>query len=224
MLYPTTNQIPSTTGYILYRNIEFKKLGTTVNLFPQPLDDEGFQARGQGKFVSKHTYTYSYDYSQNLPWTWHGSDLAVDPKEVYTFRFEAYVSQHADFPVTGRTIIAKGEYGFPIDFFYDFEKKGSWQQFEYTGKPTASIVRLLLYPTTVSSPANNGYILYRNVEFKKQGAKEWNPYMDVSSGLTYQYDTRGRVTEIYRKNSPIPITKFKHDSNGNLINKLMIYE
>ncbi|NEN82757.1 hypothetical protein, partial [Paenibacillus elgii] len=159
--------------------------------------------------------------AQNLPWTWHGFDIPVDPNAIYTWSFDAYISSDANIAQTGTTAIAQGEGAFTVPIYYDNANKGKWQHFEHTGKPTSSIARLLLYPTMANSPGTTGFVLYRNVEFKVKGI-EWNEYVDISAGLNYKYDTNGRLLEIQKNNSKVPITKIKYDSNGNMVGKEVI--
>lgn len=221
LLYPTFGDLPATTGYILYKNVDFRKTDTVSNLFPQPTTNEGFTTRGGGVLTSKTYNTYSYDYAQNLPWTWHGFDIPVDSNAIYTWSFDAYISSDANIAQTGTTAIAQGEGGFTVPIYYDNGNKGKWQHFEHTGKPTSSIARLLLYPTMANSPATTGFVLYRNVEFKIKGI-EWNEYIDISTGLNYKYDPNGRLLEMQKNNSKVPITKIKYDSNGNMVGKEVI--
>lgn len=223
LLYPTAAELPATKGYILYKNIDFRKVNTAYNLFPQPITNEGFNARGNGVFASKIYNTYSYDYEQNLPWTWHGFDIAVDPNTTYTWSFDAFISPEANILQTGTTFIANGERGFPASAFYENTKKGTWQHFEFTGKPASSIARVLLYPSTSSIPATTGYVLYRNVEFNKEG-EEWNQFIDISSGLQFKYDKDGRLLEVKTNNNKVPIIKYKYDANGNIIGREVILQ
>jgi hypothetical protein len=223
LLYPTLTELPATRGYILYKNIDFRKVGTAYNLFPQPTTNEGFNVRENGVFTSKIYNTYSYDYAQNLPWTWHGFDIAVDPNTTYTWSFDAFISPEANIPRTGTTPIAQGEKGFPASVVYDNTKKGTWQHFEFTGKPVSNIARLLLYPSNFSTPATTGYILYRNVELKKEG-EEWNRFVDISSGLKFKYDENGRLVEVKTNNSKVPIIRCKYDANGNIIGREVILQ
>ncbi|OGX68333.1 MAG: hypothetical protein A2189_01055 [Paenibacillus sp. RIFOXYA1_FULL_44_5] len=221
LLYPTTSVIPATTGFILYKNVTFTKSDSVLNLYPQPITNNEFTARGNGIFTAQAYYTYSYDYAQNVGWSYHGFDIPVDQNMTYTFSFDAYISPEANIPATGTTYIGSGEQGFTAAFSYDNTHKGTWQHFEYTGNPISSIARLLLYPTTGTIPATTGYILYRNVEFKIAN-KEWSKYIDLHNGLTNIYDINGRVIYTQRNNSNIPIIKFRYDNNGNLIAKEVI--
>lgn len=164
----------STKGQIIYRNVSFRMPGSSKNLFLQPMSNEGFIINGGGQmnvctdYISENG-TYRYNYTQNMPWTYHGFDLYVDKTSSYTFSFDAFISS-SDIPSTGTTMIAGLENGFGQYLSYRNDRKGYWQHFEYTGVPTSNVVRLLLYPSGSTSPATSGYVLYRNVEFKKAGS------------------------------------------------------
>ena len=203
VLYPTTGTIPATTGFVLYKNVEFK----TDNIYPQPKDDASFQAKANGFINVEESYIYRYDYSQNQPWTYHGFDIPVDINQFYTYSFDAYISPDANLRNTG-TFIANEEKGISYSFTYDNTKKGTWQHFEYTAKPNSDVVRLSLYPSTSEIPANTGYILYKNVEFKAK---------NTSSIYTYEYDKNNRLLVVYINNQ-IKI-KYYYDKNGNQIKK-----
>lgn len=202
-LYPSTSEIPATTGYILYRNVEFNG----HNLYSQPNDNDGFAVKGNGIMNVQTNYIYRYSYLQNLPWTYHGFDISVDPDRYYTFSFDAYISPSANISDVGTTMISNEENGVWYTFCYDNSKKGTWQHFEYTAKPSSTIVRPLLYPTTSNVPALTGYILYRNVEFK-----------DAASAniFTYEYDPfNNKLIAVYKNGQKV--YEFIYDNNGNLI-------
>ena len=162
-------------------------------------------------------YTFKYDYSQNVTWTWHGFDIPVDTNSNYTFSFDAFISDDANIAVTGSTFIADGEAGFNTGFYYDNTKKGTWQHFEMTQKPASSIARMLLYPTTSSIPATAGYILYKNVQFKKVGSiLNLFPQPSDNSGFTMRGN--GVVNSIVSGVSQ-EVTRYGYDRNGNQIYK-----
>lgn len=165
----------STKGQIIYRNVSFRMPGSSKNLFLQPMSNEGFIINGGGQmnvctdYISENG-TYRYNYTQNMPWTYHGFDVYVDKTSSYTFSFDAFISSDANMSSTGTSLVAALEYGINKQITYRNDRKGYWQHFEYTGVPSSNMVRLLLYPSTDTSPATSGYVLYRNVEFKKAGS------------------------------------------------------
>ena len=147
----------------------------------------------------------------------------MDPKETYTYSLDAYIAPETDIPPTGKTFIANGEKGFYTTFEYDNSMRGTLQHFEFTGKPTSNVARLLLYPSNEVILANMGYVLYRNVEFMKKGV-EWNQYINFSRGIINKYDETGRLIEVYKKISQIPVMKYQYDTNGNLLKKITILQ
>lgn len=223
LLYPTMGDLPATQGYLMFKNVEFKKAGSVYNLYPQPVSNEGFDFRSHGVFNSKMFRTYSYDFEQSLTGTWHGFDIEVDPTQMYTWSFDAYISPDANIAGTGNKFIAQGENGFPVSFYYDSSRKGTWQRFEYTAKPVSSNLRLLLYPTASGgeSLVTSGFILYKNVQLKLTGL-EWNEYIDIGSGLQYTYGPEGRSEKVEIVDRSAPLVKYEYDSNGNLIRKQII--
>lgn len=71
LMYPTTSQIPATTGYIIFKNVQFREVNSCDNLFTQPIDNNGFSVRGNGIFEcafnkDDNTIYYTYDSSDNL--------------------------------------------------------------------------------------------------------------------------------------------------------------
>ncbi len=197
LLYPTTSNSIVTKGYVLYKNIEFKRIKDDINLFPQAKENNDFKVKGNGIFEVIPYSMYKYDYSQNKTWTYHGFDIPVDMNGYYTFSFDAYISPDADVPDVGNTFIANGEKGFSGAYYYDNTKKGTWQHFEVTKRPTLSVVRLLMYPSTLNIPAINGYIKYRNIEFKKT-ANINNLFPQPLDNKGFKVKSRGEFDREYK--------------------------
>jgi hypothetical protein len=222
LLYPTNGTAPANIGYILYKNVEFKKVGSISNLFPQPTTNEGFTTRGNGVMSGRVSYTYSYDYSQNMAYSLHGFDIPVDTSATYTYSLDAYISEDSNVPGSGTTIVASGEQGFPVIFSYDNTEKGTWQHFEFTGNPRSNIARLLLYPSGETSPATSGFVLFRDVEFKVSG-KEWTDSISFDEGLVNYFDKNGRLVKVFKRGSKVPSINLIYDTNGNVVSKRGIY-
>ncbi len=177
LIYPSASQTPATTGYIMYKNVQFKEASSSNNLFGQPSDNNGFGMKGNGVIEcslsndnSSIYNTYKYDFSQNTTWTYHGFSIPVSTGKSYTYSFDAYISPDANIAETGTTFIADEEQGLANYFYYDNTKKGSWQHFEYTQAATSANSLALMYPSTGQTPATTGYIMYKNVQFKEVGS------------------------------------------------------
>ena len=217
MMYPTTSQIPATTGYIMYKNFQFKEAGTNTNLFGQPLDTNEFNLKGNGVFEcsrNEQCNTFKYDYSQKAQSTYHGLDIALDAEKSYTYSFDAYISSDSDIANTGTTFIADGEQGFGCAFNYDNTKKGTWQHFETTQKPTSGTAWILLYPSTSQLPATKGCIMYKNVQFKEVGSNInlfWQPLSNDEFSLkgngVFEPSCNNDSDKIY----------YTYDSNNDLV-------
>ena len=101
---------------------------------------------------------------------YRGKDIAVDTQRTYTLSGWMYVSEN--YNSTSAPAI-RGEQGFGRVLEYDMNKKGQWQFFSHTMKPSSGTARILLYPRRTNSSADiatTGYILYKNVQFTQTGA------------------------------------------------------
>ncbi len=171
--------------------------------------------------------------------TYHGFDIPVDINSDYIYSFDAYISEDANIASTGTTFISSGEKGFSKTFYYDNTKKGTWQHFEVTKRPSTSTARILLYPTGTSTPST-GYIIYKNVNFNKVGTTvnlftqpvdnsgftvRGNGIItkDIAKTYNYRYDGLNRLTST---NEDISLgysynadgLRISKTANGNTIN------
>ena len=119
--------------------------------------------------ISHEEVVCRYEPSSSTAGVYRGKDITVDTQRTYTLSGWMYVSENYNSTVAPAI---KGEQGFSKTMNYDMNKKGQWQFFSHTMKPSSEKARILLYPRTSSSVANatTGYILYKNVQFTQTGA------------------------------------------------------
>lgn len=119
--------------------------------------------------MSDEEVVCKYKPSSSTGLAYRGKDIAVDTQRTYTLSGWMYVSEN--YNSTSAPAI-RGEQGFGKLMTYDMNKKGQWQFFSHTMKPSSETARILLYPRTSSSVDNatTGYVLYKNVQFTQTGA------------------------------------------------------
>ena len=144
-----------------------------VNLFAfNNISELNVQGNGTTLTTTKLTneeVVCKYIPSSSTGLVYRGKDIAVDTQRTYTLSGWMYVSEN--YNSTSAPAI-KGEQGFGKLMAYDMNKKGQWQFFNHTMKPSSGTARILLYPRTSSSVENatTGYVLYKNVQFTQTGA------------------------------------------------------
>ena len=175
----TTGGINPNSGYNAYLTPQ-GKFGNCLsiqedvaNLFAFNSASELNIAGGSGTFtitkISNEEVICKYAPSSSTGLAYKGKDIAVDTQRTYILSGWMYVSE--DYNSTSAPALS-GEQGFVKVMRYDMNKKGQWQFFSHTKKPTSEKARILLYPRTDSSVNNatTGYVLYKNVQFTQTGA------------------------------------------------------
>ena len=175
----TTSGVNPSSGYSAYLNTQ-GKFGNCLsvqedvaNLFAfNNISELNVQGNGTTLTTTKLTneeVVCKYIPSSSTGLAYRGKDIAVDTQRTYTLSGWMYVSEN--YNSTSAPAI-RGEQGFGKSLAYDMNKKGQWQFFSYTMKPSSATARILLYPRTSSSVDNatTGYVLYKNVQFTQTGA------------------------------------------------------
>ena len=175
----TTGGVNPNSGYNAYLTPQ-GKFGNclsiqedVVNLFAfNNISELNVQGNGTTLSTTKVTneeVVCKYIPSSSTGLAYRGKDIAVDTQRTYTLSGWIYVSE--DYNSTSAPGI-RGEQGFGRLLSYDMNKKGQWQFFSHTMKPSSEKARILLYPRTTSSVENatTGYVLYKNVQFTQTGA------------------------------------------------------
>ena len=175
----TTGGINPNSGYNAYLTPQ-GKFGNclsiqedVVNLFAfNNISELNVQGNGATLTTTKLTneeVVCKYIPSSSTGLVYRGKDIAVDTQRTYTLSGWMYVSEDYN-SASAPGII--GEQGFRQSMLYDMNKKGQWQFFSHTMKPSSEKARILLYPRTNSSVNNatTGYVLYKNVQFTQTGA------------------------------------------------------
>ena len=120
--------------------------------------------------ISDEEVVCKYKPSSSTGLAYRGKDIAVDTQRTYTLSGWMYVSEN--YNSTSAPAI-RGEQGFGRVLEYNMNKKGQWQFFSHTMKPSSGTARILLYPRRTNSSADiatTGYVLYKNVQFTQTGA------------------------------------------------------
>ena len=119
--------------------------------------------------MSHEEVVCKYKPSSSTGTVYKGKDITVNTQRTYTLSGWMYVSEN--YNSTSAPAI-RGKQGFGKLMTYDMNKKGQWQFFSHTMKPSSETARILLYPRTNSSVDNatTGYVLYKNVQFTQTGA------------------------------------------------------
>jgi hypothetical protein len=142
------------------------------NLFSSPADMQN-AVKGNGIFktvvYNKDCVIYEYDYSQNQIWTYHGEHISLTVGNVYTYSMEVLITEDANIPATGTTFVANAESGLSCAFYYDNTKKGTWQQMQAIITATTTLGSIYMYPSTGTTPATTGKVLFKNVQLEPRG-------------------------------------------------------
>ena len=175
----TTGGINPNSGYNAYLTPQ-GKFGNclsiqedVVNLFAfNNISELNVNGNGNTLTITKMSHEEvicRYEPSSSTGTVYRGKDIAVDTQRTYTLSGWMYVSENYN---SSSAPIFKGEKGFNKSLAYDMNKKGQWQFFSHTMKPTTETARILFYPRTNPSAdiATTGYVLYKNVQFTQTGA------------------------------------------------------
>lgn len=101
-------------------------------------------------------------------YNYKGNDIAVVAGQDYYAQCEIFVSEDYNGNYAPYWNI---EQTGSVAKFYDLSRKGTWQKFTHTFKPTANgNSRMLMYACPNNTSATSGYVLYKNPQFE---AKAW---------------------------------------------------
>lgn len=176
----TTSGINPNSGYNAYL-VNQGKFGNclsvqedVVNLFPQHQNTSSYTVKGADNTklscisFGDEEVVFKYIPTNPTSYQYWGTDIGVVANRTYTLSGWMYVSEDYNSSVSPQI---RGEQGFARTATYDINKKGQWQFFTLTGKPTTENARILMYakPSSTSNGATAGYVLYKNIQFTQTG-------------------------------------------------------